>query len=334
MNRSLSFPKRVAVTGGAGFIGTHTVEVLVERGCQVLVIDDLSHACGEPLPPGVEFAEADAGTEDAARALGRFRPDAVLHLASKGGVERARRDPGAHVQASLAATVALYHAAVAAGAGRIVSASSGGTVYGNPARLPTHERVAPAPVSAYGAAKLSEEVYLAMLRRLHPISAISLRYGNVFGPRQDGTGEAGLVAITATRLAGGQPPRIFGEGLQSRDFIYVRDVAAANAAALASVRSGPINVATGRETTVRDIVGTLRQVSGEAIEPEFAPARGSEVRRVCLDPSRAFTWLGWKPEVSLEQGLQSTYEYFQDRSLQRSGKSPDVTKEKVVSACE
>jgi UDP-glucose 4-epimerase len=298
------------VTGGAGFIGSHTVERLVAEGSRVLVIDDGSHACGHALPPETELIEVDAGSEAAAQALERYRPEAVLHLATKGGVERARRDPGEHVRRSVASTVALFHAAVAAGVSRIVTASSGGTIYGDPARLPASERLAPAPLSAYGAGKLTEEVYLGMLGRLRRVRVMALRYGNVYGPRQDGTGEAGLVAITCTRLATGERPTIHGDGLQTRDFVYVSDVAEANLAALCSDRSGVVNVGTGRETSVREVVETLLRLSGSEVEIAFGPARGSEVRRVCLDPARADAWLAWSPATPVALGMQPTLSFF------------------------
>jgi UDP-glucose 4-epimerase len=300
----------VAVTGGAGFIGSHTVERLVAEGSRVLVIDDGSHTCGHPLPAEAELVEADAGSELAGRALERFRPAAVVHLATKGGVEKARRDPADHVRRSVASTVALLHAAVAAGVRRIVTASSGGTIYGNAARLPASERLAPAPVSAYGAGKLAEEGYLAMLGRLHQVQVLALRYSNVYGPRQDGTGEAGLVAITCTRLATGREPTVHGDGLQTRDFVYVADVVVANLAALASGHSGVVNIGTGRETTVREVVETLLRLSESDAEIAFGPQRGSEVRRVCLDWARASAWLGWSPATPVTDGLRLTLSYF------------------------
>ncbi|MBO0684341.1 MAG: NAD-dependent epimerase/dehydratase family protein [Candidatus Dormibacteraeota bacterium] len=303
-------PRRVAVTGGAGFIGSHTVDRLVADGCAVLVIDDGSHLCGQPPPPGAEVVEADAGSAAAARSLELFAPEAVLHLASKGGVAVARRDPAEHLRRSVASSVGLFHAAVEAGARRIVTASSGGTVYGDPDQLPAGERRPPAPVSAYGAGKLSEEVYLGMLGRQRGLQVLALRYGNVYGPRQDGTGEAGLVAISCTRLAAGQPPVIYGDGLQTRDFIYVGDVADANLAALSSSRSGAVNVGTGRETSVRQVVETLVALSGRPVEIEYGPARGSEVRRVCLDVARARAWLGWSPSTPLAEGLRPTLSFF------------------------
>ena len=296
------------MTGGAGFIGSHTVELLLESGAEVLVVDDLSHPC--PEPPRVAMLTADCGSPDAAEAIARFGPDAVLHLASKGGVHRAARDPGAHVRASLASTVALFDAAVRAGARRIVTASSGGTVYGDATRLPASEATPPAPVSAYGAAKLAEENYLRMFGRRHDVSTLAMRYANVYGPRQDGTGEAGLVAITCHRLLEGRPPVIFGKGDQTRDFTYVEDVARANVSALYSQRSGVVNVGTGRESSVNEVVRTLIEQSGREIAAEHLPAREGEVRRVSLDPERAERWLGWKAKVSESNGLEATWSWF------------------------
>ena len=300
--------KRIAVTGGAGFIGSHTVDRLLAAGVEVLVIDDQSHP--SPEPPATQTISTDCGSEEAAQALARFRPTAVLHLASKGGVQVAARDPAGHARRSLASTVGLYDAAIKAGAKRIVSASSGGTIYGDSKQLPAPETTKAAPLSAYGAAKRSEEVYLAALGRRHGVTTIALRYGNVYGPRQDGTGEAGVVAITCRRLLEGAAPRIFGDGLQTRDFVFVGDVASANVAALGSRRSGELNVGTGRETSVADLVGMLIGASGRETAVEMAPGKEFEVRRVCLDPSRAGKWIGWRPQVAIDDGLQQTWTWF------------------------
>ena len=298
------------VTGGAGFIGSHTVELLVEGGATVLVIDDHSHACGASPPRGVEVLVEDCGAEPAARAIERFRPLAVLHLASKGGVQKAARDPGAHAKASLASTVALFDAAAKAGARRIVTASSGGTIYGDAAHLPARETSPAAPLSAYGAAKRSEEVYLEAFRRRFGISTVAMRYGNVYGPRQDGTGEAGVVAITCERLLRKEAPRVFGDGGQTRDFTFVADIAAANVAALNGKRSGEVNIGTGSETSVNEVVQRLTVESALSIDPTYEPARGFEVRRVCLDASRARAWFRWSPQVSVAKGLPLTWSWF------------------------
>ncbi|MFN2452363.1 MAG: NAD-dependent epimerase/dehydratase family protein, partial [Candidatus Dormibacteria bacterium] len=223
-----AWPGRVAVSGGAGFIGSHTVDLLHAGGVTVLVIDDLSHACGWEAPAGVELLVADCGSDEAAAALASFAPGAVLHLAARGGVARAQRDPGAHVRTSVASSIGFFDAARRAGAAAVVTASSGGAYYGDSAALPATEAEPAAPRSAYGASKAAEELYLFTFGRQHGIRTLAMRYGNVYGPRQDGTGEAGVVAITATRLCTGAPPVVRGDGLQTRDFVFVGDVARAN----------------------------------------------------------------------------------------------------------
>ena len=225
----------------------------------------------------------------------------------------AARDPGAHVRTSLASSIGLYDAAIKAGARLVVTASSGGTIYGASKKLPARETASAAPLSAYGAAKRSEEIYLAALGRRHGVATLALRYGNVYGPRQDGAGEAGLVAITCHRLLDGRRPRIFGDGLQTRDFIFVGDVADANVAALKSRRSGELNVGTGRETSVSDLVGMLVSGSARDVAVEMAAGKEFEVRRVCLDPGRARTWLGWQPQIRLPDGLETTWSWFAAR---------------------
>src|SRR5713226_6676819 len=296
---------RVAVTGGAGFIGSHTVEMLVAAHAGVLVIDDHSHPCGEPLPGEVELVSADCGSEGVAKALAAFKPEVVLHLASKGGVQRAARDPGEHVKTSLASSVGLFDAAVKAGARRLVMASSGGTIYGEGAKLPAREIYKPNPLSALG------------LR--HGISTLALRYGNVYGPRQDGTGDTGIVAITCYRMLERAALRIYGDGGQTRDFVYVSDVAAANVAAVLGRVSGEVNIGTGRETNINAIVKRLLEESGRHTKTEFLPAREFEVRRVCLDPSRAHRYMSWKAKVSINAGLAATWAWFRKRhSAQRA----------------
>jgi UDP-glucose 4-epimerase len=304
---------RVAVTGGAGFIGSHTVEMLVQAEAKVLVIDDHSHPCGEPLPADVELVSADCGSEGAAKALAAFKPDVVLHLASKGGVQKAAHDPGEHVKASLASSASLFDAAVKAHAKRLVIASSGGTIYGEGATLPAREIHKPAPLSAHGAAKRSEEIYMAALGLRHGVSTLAMRYGNVYGPRQDGTSETGIVAITCHRLLEHAAVRIYSDGGQTRDFVYVTDVAAANVAAVFGRVTGEVNIGTGRETSINAIVKRLLAESGRSAKSEFLPAREFEVRRVCLNPTRAHRYLHWKAKVSINSGLATTWSWFRKR---------------------
>lgn len=309
-------PRRIAVTGGAGFIGSHTVEAFVNQGATVLVLDDLSHAAPATLPPQADVEVTDCGSDHAAKLLQRFKPDAVLHLAARGGVNRAMRDPGEHLRTAVASSVAFFKSATDAGARTVVTASSGGAVYGDSPSLPAHEQLSPRPRSAYGASKAAEELYLASFRRLHDgVNTLALRYGNVYGPRQDGTGEAGVVAITCTRLLAAQPPIIRGDGEQTRDFVFVLDVVAANLAALRSTYSGAINVGTGRETSVTTVVHTLAQLHNGGLVPQHDPGAPGEVRRGCLATDRARRWLDWRAATSIDDGLRRTWEWFSAQTV-------------------
>jgi UDP-glucose 4-epimerase len=191
-----------------------------------------------------------------------------------------------------------------------VTASSGGTVYGNAATLPASEDLLPAPRSPYGAGKLCEEIYLTAFGILNGVSGMALRYANVYGPRQDGTGEAGVVAISCWRLAAGDRAIVYGDGEQQRDFVYVEDVAAANVAALGSEHSGPVNIGTGVSLSIRTVVEMLSQLYESEVGWEFGPPRGGEVRRTCLDPARAWERLGWSPSIAAHEGLRRTKQYF------------------------
>lgn len=305
-------PRRVAVTGGAGFIGSHVIEALVEAGCDVLVIDDLSHHCGTPPPEPVLLCTADEGSAEAARALERFGPHALLHLAARGGVKAALREPGRHAGAVLGSTVAAYAAAVAAGARAIVSASSGGALYGDASRLPAGEDLPARPRSPYGASKAAEEAYLTAFNASAGIRTLALRFGNVYGPRQDGDGEAGVVAITCRRLGAGLRPVLYGDGGQTRDFVFVRDVAEACLAALAGDADGAVNVGTGRGTAIAEVVGELVALHGAGVAIQRAPAREGEVRRSCLAVGRAERLLGWRARTELRDGLRETLDSFLD----------------------
>src|SRR5215472_5912079 len=225
---------RFVVTGGAGFIGHHSVAALLGEGTQVVVIDDLRHACPLGAPAQSELVEAEIAAPEAADAIARFRPEAVLHLAAQAGVNRSRRDPAGDALANVVGTVALVKACLDAGVTRFVMASTGGAIYGHATQLPTPETAPAQPLSPYGAAKLACEGYLGMFERSHGLRPLALRYGNVYGPLQDGTGEAGLVAITCTRLLNGLAPVVRGDGEQTRDFVFVEDIAAANVRALGS----------------------------------------------------------------------------------------------------
>jgi UDP-glucose 4-epimerase len=310
---SRSLPRRLLVTGGAGFIGRHSVLRLAgEEGVSLLVVDDLRHACGEPLPGSVELVVSDV--VNAADTVAHFKPDAVLHLAAQGGVSRSVRDPAGDAQINVLGTVALLKACADAGCRRFIFASSGGAIYGHARRLPTRERTRPRPLSPYGAAKLAAEGYLEMFARTFRLSTLALRYANVYGPFQDGTGEAGVVAITCERLLAGRPPEIRGDGKQKRDFVFVGDVAEANLLALRSGAGGAMNIGTGVATTVAEVVDQLIGMAHYEGAADFVAGRPGEVRETALDSGRAARLLDWTPHTPLHHGLEPTFRSFQERA--------------------
>ena len=305
---------RILVSGGAGFIGMHTVRRLVSESYTVMVIDDMRHPCGEPLPRNVDLEAADLNSPAVAGAVARFRPDAILHLAAQGGVSRSVRDPAGDALVNVLGTVALLKASVDSGCRRFVYASSGGAIYGKASRLPTPERTTPRPPSPYGAAKLAAEGYLGMFSRTFGLATLALRYSNVYGPFQDGTGEAGVVAITCQRLLSGRPPEIRGDGQQTRDFVFVADVADANIRALRSDATGAINIGTGVATSIRTVVEELVATAAYRGPIDVVEGRPGEVRDTALDTRRAASRLGWMPSTSLRDGLRQTFTSFRERS--------------------
>ena len=284
----------------------HTVGRLVAEGFTVLVIDDLRHACGEPLPATVELQIADVNSPAAAQAVARFKPEAILHLAAQGGVSRSVRDPGGDAVINVVGTVSMLKASADAGCPRFVFASSGGAIYGHATHLPTPERASPKPLSPYGAAKLAAEGYLGMFARTFSLRTLALRYSNVYGPFQDGTGEAGVVAITCQRLLAGNPPEIRGDGRQTRDFVYVADVADANLRALRSPAVGAINVGTGIASSVRTVVDELVAAAAYRGPIAMVDGRPGEVRDTALDTRRAEKLLEWRAPTRLRDGLRQT----------------------------
>jgi UDP-glucose 4-epimerase len=292
----------------------HTVGRLIGEGFGVLVIDDLRHACGEPLPPKAELQPADLNSAAAAQAVARFRPDAILHLAAQGGVSRSVRDPAGDALINVVGTVSMLKASADAGCRRFVFASSGGAIYGRAQRLPTPERTTPKPLSPYGAAKLAAEGYLGMFARTFGLRTLALRYSNVYGPFQDGSGEAGVVAITCERLLSGRRPEIRGDGLQTRDFVFVADVADANLRALRSTAVGAMNIGTGVASSVRSVVDELVAAAGHVGPIDFVEGRPGEVRDTALDTRRAEKLLEWRAPTRLREGLRQTFTSFRERA--------------------
>jgi UDP-glucose 4-epimerase len=292
---------RALVTGGAGFIGSNLADALLERGDEVSIVDDLSTGRRENLPAGATFHEADI-TDGAAMTalLADERPDAIFHLAAQIDVRRAVADPAFDAAVNVGGTAVMLEAARRAGTRRFVLASTGGAIYGETDRLPTPEDVEAAPISPYGASKAAAETYLALYTRLHGLSTVALRFANVYGPRQDPLGEGGVIAIYCHAAANSRQVRVFGDGRQTRDFVYVGDVAAALVAATDREVGGAFNIGTGEETTVLELVERLE------LEPTFEPERPGEIRRSCLDASAAREAFGWEPRTSLDDGLQRT----------------------------
>jgi UDP-glucose 4-epimerase len=305
---------RSLVTGGAGFIGSNLVDALLAQGDEVTVVDDISTGRREnldaALAAGAELVELDIREAEALRALAaERRPDRVFHLAAQIDVRKSLEDPCFDAAVNVGGTANVLDAARAAECGRVVFVSTGGAIYGEGEgqELPLAEDAPIAPLSAYGQSKFAAEGYLALYERLYGLSGVSLRLGNVYGPRQDPLGEAGVIAIFCGLLREGGRPTVFGDGTQTRDYIYVGDVVAAAIAAAGSEVSGPINIGTGRETDVLELAQALRQLGGrDDFEPEFAPPRPGEVQRISLDASRAEKALDWRPNVSLDEGLRLT----------------------------
>jgi UDP-glucose 4-epimerase len=289
---------RALVTGGAGFIGSHVVDALLARGDAVSVVDDLSSGRRENVPDGVPLHVADIA--EIAEVMQGERPEVVFHLAAQVDVRKSVADPAHDARVNVAATASVLEAARAAGARRVLLASTGGALYGESAPLPTPEDAPLEPFSPYGASKAAAETYLALYTRLHGLSTMALRFGNVYGPRQDPHGEAGVIAIFAGAAAEGRSVTIYGDGSQTRDYVYVGDVVSGFLAAAGADATGPVNIGTGVETAVLELAEAV------GVEPRFAPARKGEVARSCLDVSRAAEVLGWRAEVPLSEGLERT----------------------------
>ena len=296
------------VTGGAGFIGSHVVEALVARGDDVLVLDDLSTGKRERVPAGVELRVADVREPLAGLAAG---VDAVAHLAAQADVRVSVAEPARDAEVNVVGTVRVLEAVRETGA-RVVFASTGGAIYGECER-PAREDDPCEPLSPYGAAKLAGEGYLAAFARLTGVPHVSLRLGNVYGPRQDPHGEAGVVAIFLGRLHAGEPCRVFGDGTQERDYVYVADVVEAVLAALDGRQAGVFNVGTGAGTSVLELLEACGAAAGRDASPVFRPPRQGELHRSVLDPALAAEGLGFRAGTSLRDGLAATWAWVQGR---------------------
>jgi UDP-glucose 4-epimerase len=312
---------RVLVTGGAGFIGSHVAEAFLEAGWTVEIIDDLSSGRRENLPGAARFHEGDIGDERARGIIMDGKFDAICHLAAQIDVRRSIADPIRDGRINVLGTLNLLDAVRESDRPtRFIASSTGGAIYGDFVEPPSVEEAPKEPVAPYGVSKLSMEYYLASHNRLHGTETLALRYTNVYGPRQDPHGEAGVVAIFCGRLLEHRAVTIFGDGRQTRDYVFVGDVARANVAAATKplppaggVDARAFNIGTSRETSVLELARVLGSVADSEAPVEHAPARPGELQRSAVRADKAATWLGWRPEISLRDGLARTFAWFAEQ---------------------
>ncbi len=309
----------VLVTGGAGFIGSHVVRAFASRGSAVTILDDLSSGKLTNLPEGVAFIEDDVRSPSAGRVIRDGAFDVICHLAAQIDVRKSVEDPAYDVAVNIGGSLNLLEAMRQSGkkSTRFIFSSTGGALYGDVETIPTPESFAKDPQSPYGNAKLSVELYLGYYARVHGLDTVALRYGNVYGPRQDSHGEAGVVAIFCERVLAGRQLTVFGDGEQTRDYVYVADVANANvlAATKPLPPAGPLdsrsfNIGTGVETSVIQLAELIRDASGTTPAIEHAPDRAGEVRRSVLLAAKAEKVLGWTPRMSIADGISETFRWF------------------------
>ncbi|MBI4500178.1 MAG: NAD-dependent epimerase/dehydratase family protein [Gemmatimonadetes bacterium] len=307
---------RVLVTGGAGFIGSHVADAYLEAGYEVTILDNLSSGRRENVPHGAKFVRGDIGSPEARRLLATGGFTHLNHHAAQIDVRVSVANPQLDATVNILGLLNLLEGAREGGVRRVIFASSGGVVYGESDQLPHREDARKLPVSGYGASKLASEYYLAVYAQLYRLETVALRYANVYGPRQNTEGEAGVVAIFGSRLRRREPLTVFGDGRQTRDYVFVGDVAQANLKAatgalppLATVDSFAFNVGTGREVSVNELVSTMLEATGTHVPVKHAPARVGELLRSAVDPGRIGREWGWRPEVVLVEGLRRTYEW-------------------------
>ena len=304
---------KILVTGGAGFIGSHVVEAYLAAGHEVVVLDDLSTGKRENLNPKARFTHGSILDAAAADLIRRERPDVVNHHAAQISVRRSVDDPQLDARINILGTVALLDAAREAGVRRFVFVSSGGAVYGEQETYPAPETHQTWPVSPYGVSKRSGELYCHFFQAEYGLPFVAFRYANVYGPRQDPHGEAGVVAIFSGKMLRNETVTVNGDGKQTRDYVFVGDVARMSLRALEADATGPVNIGTGIETDVNVLAETLRDVAGSRSEIQHGPAKGGEQRRSVIDARRAREVFGWQPEVPLRDGLARTVEFFRAR---------------------
>jgi UDP-glucose 4-epimerase len=303
----------ILVTGGAGFIGSHVVDAYLDAGHEVIVVDDLSTGHRENLNPRARFVQLDITDPKVVELIRDERPAALNLHAAQMDVRRSVADPLFDARVNVLGTINLFEAARKANVRRILFVSSGGAVYGEQERFPAAEDHPTNPLSPYGVSKRAGELYASFYQAEYQIPFVALRYANVYGPRQDPHGEAGVVAIFSGRMLRGEAVTINGDGRQTRDYVFVGDVVRANLLALESRATGPFNIGTGKETDVNELARLLLDAAGSRSEVRHGPAKPGEQRRSVVDHGRAERELGWRPEVPLADGLRRTVDWFRAR---------------------
>lgn len=308
----MAYQMSALVTGGAGFIGSHVVDRLVDEGYRVTIVDNLSTGKLKNLNHHATFHHMSITSPSLGEVFNREKPDLVFHLAAQSSVSKSVKDPFEDNEINVLGTLRLLEESRRAGVHKVIYSSTGGALYGEPEVVPCPDDAPVSPVSPYGMSKYMAEQYLDFYARQYRLNYTTLRYGNVYGPRQDPNGEAGVVAIFISAMLRGQRPRIFGDGNQTRDYVSVDDIVEANIAAISRGHRQALNIGTGKQTSVNELYEILKEITGFRWDADHGPARTGDVYRISLDCSRALEELGWKPGTELVDGLARTVQFLRE----------------------
>lgn len=311
---------RILVTGGAGFIGSHVAEACLAAGHTVLIVDNLSHGNRGNVPPGAQLAVVDLLDFSALeKVFADFQPEILNHHAAHTSVAKSWDVPEEDARINILGSLHLLQLGARHRVQKTIYASSGGAVYGDPSQLPATEETPVRPISNYGVSKYAVELYLHSFSVSSGMKFVALRYPNVFGPRQDPNGEAGVVAIFTRQLLTGETPRIFGDGGKTRDYVYVEDIVRANVLALATQENTVTNLGWGNRVTDMEVFQAVRDAVGSKAEPVFEAKRPGEIEHICLDASLAKKVLQWEPQVPFSEGVQQVVRYWKERLITKPG---------------